>query len=91
MWGNYPEWWESDKPPNPPAPSIVYLKNYSPDMNPSAGAVITGVVNGRCLRVWHMRGLGVMCMEMSGDHTGALTGNGLSIFTKEEIGWTPTL
>ena len=94
MWGHHPEWWESGTPPSdpPPVTPTEYFKDYSPDRNPSFSDILTGAVNGRCIRVWVVRGVGVLCMEMTGDpETGRMSGTGLRIFTKEEIGWAPNL
>ena len=65
--------------------------DYSPDRNPAAGLVVTVLIGDRLVRMWHMRGLGVMMADMYGNETGTLEPRGLSIFTKEDIGWAPNL
>jgi hypothetical protein len=79
-------------PPLKHEPTPDRFIDYDPDHHPSFSIIHTAVVGSRCLRVWHVKGLGVLCAEMQSDaETGKLTCGGFSLFTKEEIGWHPTL
>jgi hypothetical protein len=83
-------------PPPSPAhePKPERTIDYNPDHHPSFSLIHTAVVRSgtRCLRIWQVKGLGVLCAEMQSDpESGRLTCGGFSLFTKEEIGWHPNL
>lgn len=91
-WDNNPDWYQHKAPVY--APKWEKLVNYSPDANPSAGAIYTQGVGGRIIRIYRVAGLGVLIQEADTrtmDAAGKLLFSGCSILTKEEIGYAPDI
>lgn len=67
--------------------------DYSPDRNRSSSDIITGVLKHRVVRIWQVRGLGVMVATADDvtNEQGKLTFSNLAIFTKDEIGYVPNM
>lgn len=90
MWGN-PDWYDHSANANKYEPKWEKLVDYNPDHNPSASLTTTVLIGNRLARMWHVRGLGVLMADVHGDDAGTLQPHGLSIFSKDDIGWSPTL
>lgn len=90
MWENNPEWYQHKAYEY--KPSWERMVDYSPDRNRSASLISTTMIGDRLVRLWHVRGVGVMLSNATGNpETGELEFHGLSIYTKQEIGWAPNL
>lgn len=72
-------------------PKWEKMVDYSPDRNPSLGKVVTGVAGVRVIRVYAVRGLGVIIQAARNEPTedGKLQFTGMSILTKDELGYGP--
>lgn len=95
------EGWEGYNPyadfnPKPVKYEPKWEKNvdYNPDHQPSSSQHFVKDEGKTLLVVWQVKGLGVMTMRASSDprsNTGKLIYHGMSIFTNDEIGYSPKL
>ena len=85
MWGMTPE-----PEPKPITPSQLITRDRNPDHNPSFSLPITGVAGNRVIRIYTVKGLGVIVQEAfkHPSEDGRLIFTGMSIFTREEIGYS---
>lgn len=91
MWDNNPDWYKHEAPKY--QPKWEKDVNYNPDARPSASRVITGTAGNRMVRIYQVRGFGVLVLSAGQDPApdGTLQFNQMAILTKDDIGYAPNL
>lgn len=91
MWDNNPDWYQHKAPKY--EPKWEKQVDYNPDHHPSFSRVITGIAGNRIIRLYHVRGYGVLVFETytEAHDDKVLNRDGCAIFTNEEIGYAPHL